>query len=453
MRSKDLLEKRAALEKALDVACEAGNADAFDAAEKELNANDADMKVAQAQELKIAEARARGQQIASELRKPTTSAVVDQAVAGSTTEERGIVTSVREPGAELRRQGDFLVNVRAAAYSPSVRERMEREQRAATGAGEVIPADAGFLVTKEIFPDLWQKTYDTGEILKYIKPMPIGPNASGLKVNQVDETSRAEGSRFGGLLGYWVGEGTAPTASKPKFRQMELILQKLAAAYYATDEILQDSVGFAAQINQMVPMELAFRLEDAIVNGDGQAKPLGIANSRNNALQSVAIETGQTLADKALCSENIVKMWARMWPACRKSAVWLINPELEPWIQRMGLAVGVGGMLTYLPPGGLSASPYGALMGRPLIPCEYCAAPGTLNDIVFCDLSPASYMVIDKGGITGASSIHVNFLQDEQVFRFLHRVQGQPTWSAGLTPKNGTSGVKYSPYIALAARS
>jgi HK97 family phage major capsid protein len=101
-----------------------------------------------------------------------------------------------------------------------------------------------------------------------------------------------------------------------------------------------------------------------------------------------------------------------------------------------------------MPAGGLSASPFATLMGRPVVPAEYCQTVGTVGDIILADMS--QYQMIEKGGIQQASSIHVQFVYDETVFRFVYRCDGESKWNSALTPKNGTNTV--SPFVALASR-
>jgi len=113
------------------------------------------------------------------------------------------------------------------------------------------------------------------------------------------------------------------------------------------------------------------------------------------------------------------------------------------------VAVGTGGVPVYLPANGLSSSPYGTLFGRPVVPVEYAATLGTVGDVILADFS--EYFLADKGGVQSASSIHVQFLTDQSVFRFIYRVDGQPAWSAALTPANGTNTL--SPFVAVATRS
>ena len=176
--------------------------------------------------------------------------------------------------------------------------------------------------------------------------------------------------------------------------------------------------------------------------------PLGILES--NALVTQDKEDGQ--AADSVVAENIVYMWSRMPAENRMRASWFINQEVEPRLQLMDMAVGTGGQLVYLPAGGLSASPYGSLMGRPVVPIEHASALGDLGDIILADMS--QYYFAEKGGIREATSIHVRFIYDEMTFRFLVRYDGLPSWSSALTPYKGdsTSGT-LSPFVTLEARA
>jgi HK97 family phage major capsid protein len=91
----------------------------------------------------------------------------------------------------------------------------------------------------------------------------------------------------------------------------------------------------------------------------------------------------------------------------------MINQDVTPQLIQMNLGVGTGGQLTYMPPGGLSQTPYGSLFGAPVIEIEQCPTLGTVGDIALCAWS--EYQAIEKGGIQTASSIHVRFIFDETV--------------------------------------
>ena len=316
--------------------------------------------------------------------------------------------------------------------------------RAPTGAGEVDPTGGGFLVQTDFMAALFMIAHDMGKLLPRVNKIPISANANGLKINAVDETSRATGSRWGGVQSYWVNEGDTVAKTKPKFRRVEFDLHKLMSLMYITDELLQDNAALTSIMGQAFAEELMFMTEDAIFEGGGQGLPLGIMNSP--ATIQVAKQNGQ--ATGTVVKENIDNMWSRCYGRSRENAVWLINQLVEPQINQLNQAVGTGGQLVYLPPGGLSAAPYATLYGRPVLTTEYSAALGTPGDIVLADLS--QYTIVDKGGVQAATSMHIAFLTDEMVFRITYRVDGKPMWSAPLTPFKG--GATLSPFVALAQR-
>ena len=327
----------------------------------------------------------------------------------------------------------------------SVRSHADRSQRKRnilkdTSVFPRYSSDGGFLVQQDFVTELLKRTYETGILASRVKKIPISTNANSLKINAVDEESRANGSRWGGVQTYWEAEADELTASKPKFRQMELSLKKLTGLCYATDELLRDAAALEAVIRQAFAEEFGFKMDDAILSGTGEGEPLGILES--DAVVKVDKETGQK---DTLVVENIVKMWNRLWSRSRANAVWYINQEIEPLLYTLK----VGDTPVYVPAGGLSAKPYGTLFGRPVVPLEQCSAAGEEGDIILADVG--QYLLIDKGGVKAASSIHVRFLYDENVFRFIYRVDGRPIWNKPLTPYKGSATV--SPFVTLAKRS
>ena len=300
----------------------------------------------------------------------------------------------------------LMAAYRAAVPGGKVDERLST--RAASGLNESTPSDGGFLVQQDFVTELLKRTYETGILASKVKKIPISTNANGMKINAIDEDSRANGSRWGGVQTYWEGEADEITASKPKFRQMELSLKKLTGLCYATDELLQDAAALEAVIRQAFAEEFGFKIDDAILSGSGEGEPLGILNS--GAIVTVSKEASQT---GIITVENLIKMWNRLWSRSRANAVWYINQELEPYLYTLK----IGDKPVYIPAGGLSEKPYGTLFGRPVVPIEQCSAAGEVGDIILADIG--QYLLIDKGGVKAASSIHVRFLYDEKVLKVL----------------------------------
>ena len=317
----------------------------------------------------------------------------------------------------------------------------------ATGLGDTVPSEGGFLVQTDFATTLLQDVFETGILASRCKRVTISGSANGIKINGIDETSRAT-NRYGGILAYWLHEAGTKTASKPKFREIELNLHKLIGLCYATDELLEDASALEGIVSDGFRGEFGFRIDDAIVNGTGAGEPLGILSA--GSLVSVAKETGQPAA--TIMTENVINMYSRLFASSRPSAVWLINQNVEPQLFTMSLAVGTGGIPVYMPAGGLSGLPYGTLFGIPVLPIEQCQTLGTVGDIILGDLSNG-YMLAEKGGIKSDVSIHVNFTVDESVFRFVLRVDGQPVRASELTPYKGGATSTQSHFIALATRS
>lgn len=340
--------------------------------------------------------------------------------------------------------GDQLMAVRQAAIDPRGVDKRLYEVRAPLGANVAAPSEGGFLLETQYSAGIWKRTYESGQILSRCFRVAINDNADSVVINGLDETSRATGSRWGGVRAYWIGEAVAPTASQPKFNRIRLEPHKLAVLVYATGEMLRSTATLESVVNQVVPQEIAFMSEDAIINGTGAGMPQGVMNAACRI--DIAAEAGQ--AADTVVAENVSKMWAQLWARSRGNAIWLINQDVEPQLDQLSLVIGAGGVPMYLPSSGLTEEPFYRLKGRPVIPVEYADTVGDLGDITLNDFS--QYAVTDRGAVQAASSIHVQFLTDQTCFRFIYEIDGQPLWPSALTPKNSTNTL--SPFIGLAAR-
>lgn len=318
---------------------------------------------------------------------------------------------------------------------------------AASGLNESVPSDGGFLVQQDFVTELLQDTFATGILAQRCRRQPISGNSNGIKINGVDETSRVS-TRYGGIVGYWADEAEEKTKSKPKFRKIELSLHKLIGLCYATDELLDDAAALEGFIREAFPGEFGFLLDDAIYQGTGAGQPLGILNA--GCLVSVDKESGQKAA--TILAENIMKMYSRRFAGQTGNYAWFYNQQIEPQLFTMSVAVGTGGIPVYMPPGGLNSAPYGQILGLPAIAIEQAAALGTVGDIALCNFKNG-YILAEKGGIKSDVSIHVRFVYDESVFRFVLRVDGQPVRASALTPYKGGASATQSHFIALATRS
>ena len=360
--------------------------------------------------------------------------------------EGGVEVTLAEEDRPFRTLGDQLMAVKAVSLTQGrvTAPRLSALNMKATGMNELVGSEGGFLVESSFVNLLLKPLHEDGPFSSRVDRLPVGANSNGIIVNAVDETSRAHGSRWGGIKGYRLAEGGTKSASKPTFKLSELRFKKYAVLCYATDELIQDSTALASIIQQGCSEELDFMVNDDILNGAGVAGPLGILTSTARIVAGA--EAGQ-LAD-TLVTENIFNMWARMQPRSKPNATWFINTDITPQLYALALSVGTGGIPMFMLPGSLPDSPSGALMGRPVVETEFNATLGDQGDIVLADMS--QYAMIDRD-VDAASSIHVQFLTDETCFRFVYRVDGQPKITVPLTPYKG-GGNTLSPFVTLEAR-
>ena len=256
-----------------------------------------------------------------------------------------------------------------------------------------------------------------------------------------------------GVRAFWVDEAQAGTQTKPNLIPLTTRANKLMVLVYLSDELIEDAPAMGAFVQRKAPAAIQWKINDAIINGNGAGQPLGILNAPGTV--SVAKEAGQAAA--TLNQANIFKIYARMHANWRRNAVWLYNQDIEPQLQGINTIVknvaGTenvgGGFPLYMPPGGMSQAPYGTLLGRPMIATEACNTIGLQGDIILADLD--MYLALIKtGGVRFDMSIHVEFEKDLLAFRFIIRIGGQPWLSKPVTRKSGTNTL--SPFVTLDAR-
>lgn len=354
---------------------------------------------------------------------------------------------VDESDREFKTLGEQLSAIAQAAKSGRIAPRIRglkamemkaagaAEMKAAAGANESIPSQGEFLLEPTITSELMKPIHENGVFSSKVNRLPVGPNSNSGWIPGIDETSRATGSRWGGVRGYHAAEAASMASSKPKFRKINWELHKTYVLQYATDELLADAAQMNAIISQSSMEEMDFLMNDDILNGIGGDRPVGILNS--SALISVS---RQALSD--VQHADLVAMWARMPARNKARAAWYINTEVQPKLNSLYFATSVlSPYLGYRPDGVMT------IFGKPVIETEFNPALGTAGDILLADVN--EYLFWQKGAVEAAQSIHVQFLTDETAFRFIARYDGQSALSSALTPYKGSSTV--SPFVCLAA--
>lgn len=306
------------------------------------------------------------------------------------------------------------------------------------------PSEGGFLLQSETSMDLMTNGFNNGEVTSRCSKRTI-TGSDALEIIGIDETSRADGSRGGGIRVYTDAELDQMTPSMTKFSKIKIAPERLTGLCHVSDKLLKNAVFLGQELSQLFREEFQVKVQDLIINGVGAGQALGILNA--GCLVPVAKESGQAAA--TILSENILKMYSRFSPSgTGNSLVWLANRNTFVQLFTMTYDIGTGGEMArlYMPPsvpGGV-----GSMLGYPVIFIEQAATLGTVGDLILCDLS--QYICADYGNVEEASSIHLKFDYGQTTFRFVYYFDGQPRWRSPLTQKNGSD---ISPFVALATRA
>jgi len=313
-----------------------------------------------------------------------------------------------------------------------------------TGANASNNADGGFLIHSDYSEALLDRAREESPILGMCRSIPIGDGMDNIDLPVIDETSRATGSRWGGVQVYRRAEAQAVTSTKPTFGRLKLEPSELMGLAYATERLLRNAPTVERVFGDAFASEFAFKLTDEIIRGTGGALCTGILDGTAPTV-SQAKETGQAAA--TIVTANLSNMWTHVASRSKSRGVWLVNNECGPQLDVLTIPAGTAALeprfVTYDAQGALR------IKGRPVIELEQCSALGTVGDIIFADFS--EYLLASKGAIEGQSSMHVQFIYNEMTFRWTYYVIGRPAWLSSMTPYKGSATI--SPFVTLATRA
>lgn len=339
--------------------------------------------------------------------------------------------------------GEFAKSVRAAVAAPSHADRrldVRILNAASTFGSEGIGADGGYLVPPDFRTDILEKVMAEDSLLSKTDQQTTTSNSMTFPADEISPWDSSAAMQT-----FWEGEGQTGTQVKPGLQSNMIRTFKIMTLVGVTDELLSDAPALEGWLRKKAPTRINYKINDAIINGDGVGKPLGLLKSP--ALITQAAEGSQ--AAGTVNYLNISKMYSRVPESNRRNAVWITNQDIEPQLDSLVVPGTQPAFPAYLPAGGLSAAPYPTLKGRPVIYSEATAAIGTPGDILFADLT--QYMsVVKAGGIRTDVSMHLWFDADQTAFRFVLRIGGLPWWSKTIARPGGKN--PYSAYIALAQR-
>jgi HK97 family phage major capsid protein len=309
--------------------------------------------------------------------------------------------------------------------TPAHSEEEIRAFRASMETG--IPSSGGMSVPEPLSAK-WLDDSLPQEIIRpkaQIWPM----TTSSRKIAGWDWGDMSGGAAFGGFTMAWTEELGTASKQTGSLRTIQLNANKGQIYCDVSQELYDDGLGFAGQLERALKTSVGYGLEEAFTNGTGVGQPLGLIN--DSTLQTITKETGQ--AADTVTFEGISKMYARMYPAGRSKAIWLVNDTVLPaLLTQLNVAIGTSGSWVNVFD---TTNGKFTLLGRPVLFTSHLPVLGDANDILFVDLS--QYAIGLRKEMRIERSQIPMWTTDQQSYRVITRVDAQGTWGSAYSPDNG----------------
>lgn len=314
----------------------------------------------------------------------------------------GATIVTKEANQGWKNGAEFLMAVKKAAEGRGFDSRLE--VKAATGIGE----DSSPLVTPAFVSDvIYKQAMQAATVFPKMTQYKIAADASSTAlVKQFNETGRNNTSTFGGIRIYKVTEGSAITPSTPGFTQKSVTLGKAAALVYMSNESMRDIVNIVDQTAAVVGQSFAWQIDSDVVNGS-----LSIADPIVGNAATVA----KTLAGTYPTAVELFEMYNSVLPAYRDGAEWYMSGATYARVMALGAATSGYPLFNRM----AQDTDKQTILGKKVNVCEWATASNTAGQLLFGN--PAGHYFIEKESMQAAASIHVAFLTDQQVFRWVWR--------------------------------
>lgn len=358
----------------------------------------------------------------------------------------------------FRNQQEYLgavVNAYKNKHNPeAIDARLKACVMDAVGSDEFSKANwesAGITVPRGFINTVLQIDPEADQFIRLMTTIPMSAPIVDIPA-RVDKNHST--SVTGGFRVYRGKETAAPSLSKSEMEMVSLKAHELNGAAAVTNQLMSDSpISIAALIDSGLRQEAMSYRMDEYLNGNGIGRPLGVLNSGNDALLTVLRENGQATSD-IINGTNVLKMRQRVWGY--QNAVWLCALDLYPYVVKLCIESpnNAGIVKLFHPENGEDG--YDTLLGRPIIWTEYMngitsGQDGNVisewNSNFFACVNPTQILRGERGTGSLTRSIHVRFLEREEVFLFTSFDDARPWWKSVLTPVN--AGLTLSPFVTL----
>lgn len=316
--------------------------------------------------------------------------------------------------------GEFLYAVRFNPADP----RLQRRDMSVS-----VPESGGYLVPTEYRTEILMVDPQSAIVRPRATVIPAGSQPDA-EVSMVALDQSGDNGVYSGVTVQWIGEGEEKPKTEPSLREISWAPHEVAGHVVVTDKLLRNAPAAGTLVQTLLRQAINAAEDHAFIAGDGDGKPLGILNS--GATIYVNRETANQIS-----YEDLVAMYSRM--KFGGSLVWIGSQSLLP--QLMTLRDYTGNLIWQ--PNAREGAP-GTLLGIPFLLNERSPALGQKGDLILADLQ--YYVIKDGAGVFIEASQHVHFTSNKTVIKAFWNVDAKP-WLT--TPIKQENDFEVSPFVAL----
>lgn len=295
-------------------------------------------------------------------------------------------------------------------------------------------SEGGFSVPEQLWAQIWNAMVEVSVVMDQVRLFPM--TSDTLKIPAWDSADQTQGS-IAKIEPEWLGELGTATRKTPSLRLLTLTPNKIALYLQSSYEVLSDSVALSSSLGPLMTNSLAFGIDEAVLTGNGTARPLGVLES------PAAINVGRATAN-SIGFADLTNMAGSLLPGSFGKAIWIFSPSAYKRLLAVEVATN-SGVLALSTTMGAGAAPSRTLLGMEVRVSEKLPSLGTKGDAMLLDLSFYAFGSREVGRFEKTNA--AGWTTDALDFRMIHRVDGKPLISTPIVVRKGGSTV--SPFVIL----
>lgn len=353
-----------------------------------------------------------------------------------------VPSAARHPsrGVEAKTQFESIGDFLTAVVNGGRDQRLEYRERDAGPRAEQrmdTATKGGFMVPTQFLPTMLRIDPAGTPLLNSVRTLQPGtPPDSAVSIPALDqdtETNDAPDHQYGGIQVGWTGEGGSKPETDADFKEVYLEPEEVSAHVKLTEKLKRNWPAVSSLLGELLGQALNGKIEQALFDGDGAAKPHGILSA--DALYKVARTTANTIvyADVANMSQRLLERGG--------SPFWLVNRLQKANLMQMANS---NGNLIWVGDSSVPGSP-GSLDGKPVFFYENAPALGALGDVML--INPDYYLVKPGSGpFVAVGQANDDFIVNKERIKIFSNIDGSPWLKSTFKERNGN---EISPFIAL----